>query len=115
MFQEYFMSKLKISDLSFCETELSNSSQVQGGLTISLTSITSLKPISITTDSRTGNRMTYYSTTNGDKYFLTTDSTGKLLCVGGAKSHISVEGNTTITTSSAFAVSGDLVDLVVSK
>ena len=32
------MSRLKISDLSFCETEISSDSQVQGGLVIAFNS-----------------------------------------------------------------------------
>ncbi|MDF5724059.1 MAG: hypothetical protein PUP91_27055 [Rhizonema sp. PD37] len=35
----FLMSKLKISDLSFCETEFSSTNEVRGGLGLSLSSI----------------------------------------------------------------------------
>ena len=111
------MSELKIVDLSFCETDISSNSQVQGGLTLSLASITSLSASSNSIDSKTGNPTVYYSTTNGNKYFVTTDSTGKLVGVGGAEANStsSIDGTTITTHASNFSVSGNLVDIFVKK
>jgi len=99
------MSKLKISDLSFCETELPSDSQVQGGL---LSSLPVLTLGSSTTDS-TGNQIDKYIDDTGEsQYFVVKNPSGNVVAVGGAVVSANNDGVTASIKTQSFSIKGSV-------
>ncbi len=102
------MSRLKISDLSFCENQLPRNSKVQGGLG-PLFSFSKVY-ISSTTDS-TGDHIAYFfdNTGNSSQYFVVTNPPAQGVAIEGAEVSTSNDGIISNTQIKAFSINGSLL------
>jgi len=101
------MSRLKISDLSFCETELPSDSQVQGGLLFSLPALLSTLSLSSSTTDSTGNQINkYIDDKGGSQYLVVKNPSGKIISVGGSVVNTSNDGGITNVHTQSFSING---------
>lgn len=98
------MSRLKISDLSFCETELHSHSKVQGGL-----SIFSISPLFYfpTNQQPTLTVSSGTSHTDFSKYLIK-DQSGNTVGAGGTLISTSDDGIQHTSSVSSFSITGNL-------
>ncbi len=97
------MSILKISDLSFCETELHSHSKVQGGL-----SIFSISPLLYLP-----NQQPTFTVSSGNSHtdiskYLIKDQSGKTVGAGGTLISTSNDGLQHTSSVSSFSITGNL-------